>query len=51
MPITVKTVESKRDFRKFAPFANKLYKGNSYYIPTMPMDDLAVFDKKKNAAY
>ena len=51
MPITVKTVESKRDFRKFATFANKLYKGNSYYIPTMPMDDLAVFDKKKNAAY
>jgi GNAT superfamily N-acetyltransferase len=51
MTITVKTVESKRDFRKFATFANKLYKGNSYYIPTMPMDDLAVFDKKKNAAY
>jgi GNAT superfamily N-acetyltransferase len=51
MAITVKTVESKRDFRKFATFANKLYKGNSYYIPTMPMDDLAVFDKKKNAAY
>ncbi len=51
MPITVKTVESKSDFRKFAKFANELYKGNAYYIPTMPMDDLAVFDPKKNAAY
>lgn len=51
MSIQVKAITSPKDFRTFAKFANKLYKGNKYYVPTMPGDDLAVFDKKKNAAY
>lgn len=51
MPVLIKSVESRRDFRTFATFANKLYKGNRYYVPTMPGDDLAVFDRRKNAAY
>lgn len=51
MSVQIKAVKSKREFRAFATFANKLYKGNSFYVPTMPLDDLAVFDKNKNAAY
>lgn len=51
MSIQVKAITSPKDFRTFAKFANKLYKGNKYYVPTMPGDDLAVFDRKKNAAY
>lgn len=51
MPIIVREVNTKKEFRLFATFANKLYKGNKYYVPTMPFDDLAVFDKKRNAAY
>ena len=51
MSITIKTVESKKDFKIFARFGNKLYKGNKYYVPSMPLDDLATFDKNKNAAY
>ena len=51
MSITIKTVESKKNFKIFARFGNKLYKGNKYYVPSMPLDDLATFDKNKNAAY
>ena len=51
MSITIKTVTSKKDFKFFARFGNKLYKGNKYYVPSMPLDDLATFDKNKNAAY
>lgn len=51
MSVQIKAVKSKREFKTFATFANKLYKGNSFYVPTMPLDDLAVFDKNKNAAY
>lgn len=51
MSVQVKPITSPKEFRIFAKFANKLYKGNKFYVPTMPGDDLAVFDKKKNAAY
>lgn len=51
MSVQIKVVKTKREFRTFATFANKLYKGNSFYVPTMPLDDLAVFDRNKNAAY
>lgn len=51
MAIQIKSVETKGDFRKFAKFANKLYKGNKYYVPAMPADELATFDSKRNAAY
>lgn len=51
MSIIVREINTKKEFRLFATFANKLYKGNKYYVPTMPFDDLAVFDKNRNAAY
>lgn len=51
MSVQIKVVETKRDFKTFARFANKLYKGNRYYVPSMPLDDLATFDKTKNAAF
>lgn len=51
MSVQIKVVETKKDFKTFARFANKLYKGNRYYVPSMPLDDLATFDKKKNAAF
>ena len=51
MSVIIKTVTSKRDFRVFARFANNLYKGNKYYVPSMPFDDLNTFDKQKNGAY
>ena len=51
MPVIIKTVTSKRDFKIFARFANKLYRGNKYYVPSMPFDDLNTFDKDKNGAF
>lgn len=51
MSVIIKTVSSRRDFKTFARFANKLYKGNKYYVPSMPFDDLNTFDKEKNGAY
>ena len=51
MSVQIKVVETKKDFKTFARFANKLYKGNRYYVPSMPLDDLVTFNKTKNAAF
>lgn len=51
MSVEIVTVKSRKQFRIFAEFANNLYKGHPYYVPSMPSDDLATFDKDKNAAY
>ena len=51
MSVTIKAVTSAKDFKTFARFANKMYKGNKYYVPSMPLDDLATFSKDKNAAF
>lgn len=51
MPIEIRKVSSKRDLKIFVRFANRLYKGNPYYVPSMPFDDMATFDPKQNGAY
>ena len=51
MAVTIKTVSTKKDFKTFARFGNKLYKGNPYYVPSMPWDDLNTFDRNKNGAF
>lgn len=51
MSVQIKKVESRRDLRKFVTFANKMYKGNKYNVPIMPIDDMEVFDRKKNGAF
>lgn len=51
MNVEIKVVRSSEELRTFVRFANKLYKGNKYYVPSMPLDDMATFDKRKNAAF
>ena len=51
MPVIIKTVTTRKDLKIFARFANRMYKGNKFYVPSMPMDDLNTFDKNKNAAF
>ena len=51
MPIQVKAVSSKKEMKTFVRFANRLYKDNRYYVPTMPSDDMATFDKGHNGAF
>lgn len=51
MTLQIKKVSSRKELKTFARFANRLYKGNRYYVPSMPLDDLNTFDPKKNGAY
>ena len=51
MSVTIKAVSSKSEMKTFVRFANRLYKGNRYYVPSMPLDDLNTLDKKKNGAF
>lgn len=51
MAILIKAVTSRKDLKIFARFANNLYKGNRFYVPSMLWDDLNTFDKKKNGAF
>lgn len=51
MSVQIKTVSTRRDLKTFVRFANKLYKGNKYYVPSMPLDDLNTLNKNHNAAF
>ena len=51
MAILIKAVTSRKDLKIFARFANNLFKGNRFYVPSMPWDDLNTFDKEKNGAF
>ena len=51
MSITIKTVATKRDLKTFVRFAIRLYKGNRYYVPCMPFDDMNTLRKETNAAF
>lgn len=51
MSVIVKAVSNRRELKTFARFGNKLYKGNPYYVPSMPWDDLNTFDPEKNGAF
>ncbi|MBR5499041.1 MAG: N-acetyltransferase [Bacteroidales bacterium] len=51
MAIEIRTVTTKKELKTFVRFANNMYKGNKYYVPSMPMDDLKTLDKNYNAAF
>lgn len=51
MAIQIKSVSTRKELKTFVRFANKLYKGNKYYVPSMPLDDLKTLDKNYNAAF
>lgn len=51
MSVQIKKVETNKDLRTFSKFANILYKGSAFYVPTMPVDERNTLDKKKNAAF
>ena len=48
MPVTIKTVESRKDLRAFVKFPLKLYKDCPYYVPGIYMDELTTLDMSKN---
>ena len=51
MSVTIKTVTTKTELKSFVRFANNLYKGNKYYVPCMPFDDMNTLSKDKNGAF
>ncbi len=51
MTVIIKPVTTRKELKQFVRFANKLYKGNKYYVPSMPLDDLNTLDKTKNGAF
>ena len=48
MPVTIKTVESRKDLRAFVKFPLKLYKDCPYYVPGLYMDEMSTLDASKN---
>lgn len=51
MSVLIRKVESRKDLKTFVRFANKLYKGNKYYVPSMPFDDLNTLTPETNGAF
>ena len=51
MSVLIKKVETKAELKTFVRFANKLYKGNKYYVPSISSDELKAFNKETNAAH
>ena len=51
MALEIVKVSSKKDMKIFVRFANRLYKGNPYYVPSMPFDAMGTFDPKQNGAF
>ena len=51
MSILIKPVSTGKEMSTFVRFGNRLYKGNRYYVPSMPMDDLNTLNPKKNGAF
>lgn len=49
--ITIKPVQNKRDLRRFTEFPNKLFKNEPSFVPALSIDEMHVFDKKKNPAH
>ena len=51
MSVTIKKVTTRKDLKSFVRFANRLYKGNKYYVPSMPFDDMNTLRKETNGAF
>ena len=49
--ITVRTISSRRDKKKFFKFVCDLYKGNPHAAPNLFLDEFAEFDPKVNDAF
>lgn len=51
MSVIIKEVLSKKEFKKWIEFPNKLYRDNEYFVPFLTSDEEETFTKGKNPAY
>lgn len=49
--IEIREVKSKSDLKKFIKFVIDLYDGDKYFCPPLIMDEMNVFNKKKNPVF
>lgn len=49
--ITVRPVLTKHDLRLFTEFPNKLFRKEKAFVPALSIDEMHVFDQKKNPAH
>lgn len=49
--ISVQEIFSKKELKQFVKFPFSLYKNNSYWVPPIISDELAIFNKEKNPAF
>lgn len=49
--ITVRQITTKKDFKKFVRFPDKLYKDNKCWVPPFEQDELDLTNPKKNACF
>jgi hypothetical protein len=49
--IEVRKIESKKDIKRFVQFQMDLYKDNTYFVPPIIKDELAIFDPDKNQVF
>ena len=50
-PVTIRTVNSSREVKRFIKFQWKPYKGNPNWVPPLLMDRRKLLDRKKNPFY
>ncbi|MEX2370808.1 MAG: GNAT family N-acetyltransferase, partial [Bacteroidales bacterium] len=51
MPITIRTVRSRRDLRKFIHLPSKIHSAHKNWIPPLYSDEWVFFNKKKNKSF
>lgn len=49
--IEIREVKTRKQIREFVDFPQKLYKDNPYFVPFIRMDEINLFNPKKNASY
>lgn len=50
MSVDIRVVESKKELKAFVKVPFKIFKGNPYWVPSIILDDMDTFNKKKNPA-
>jgi hypothetical protein len=51
MSIDIKVVETKKDLKSFVKFPFKVFKDNPYWVPQLIVEDMEIFDRRKNPAF
>ncbi|MFX0558017.1 GTP cyclohydrolase [Maribacter sp. CXY002] len=49
--VSIKSISSKEDLKKFVTFPFSLYKGSKYWVPPIIKDEMETFDKTKNPVF